>query len=57
MRYTKIDILCQEKTDMMTSMMKEQNEEMRKRNSALDDVLKKVNEMKRFIKEKYGDDL
>ena len=30
---------------------------MRKRNSALDDVLKKVNEMKRFIKEKYGDDL
>ena len=56
-RYTKIDILCQEKTDMMTSMMKGQNEEMRKRNSELDDVLKKVNEMKRFIKEKYGDDL
>ena len=56
-RCTKIDTLCQEKTDMMTSMMKEQNEEMRKRNSALDDVLKKVNEMKRFIKEKYGDDL
>lgn len=56
-RYTKIDTLCQEKTDMMTSMMKEQNEEMRKRNSELDDVLKRVNEMKRFIKEKYGDDL
>ncbi len=56
-RYTKIDALCQEKTDMMTYMMKEQNEEMRKRNSELDDILKKVNEMKRFIKEKYGDDL
>ena len=56
-RYTKVNALCQEKTDMMTSMMKEQNEEMRQRNSALDDVLKKVNEMKRFIKEKYGDEL
>ena len=30
---------------------------MRKRNSELDDVLKKVNDMKRFIKEKYGDEL
>ena len=56
-RYTKVNALCQEKTDMMTSMMKEQNEEMRKRNSELDDVLKKVNDMKRFIKEKYGDEL
>ena len=56
-RYTKIDTICQEKTDMMIFMMKEQNEEMRKRNSELDDVLKKVNDMKRFIKEKYGDDL
>ena len=56
-RYTKIDTLCQEKTDMMIFMMKEQNEEMRKRNSELDDVLKKVNDMKQFIKEKYGDEL
>lgn len=56
-RFNKVDALCHEKTDMLTSMIKKQNEEMRAENSALDKIHKQVNDMKRFIKEKYGDEL